>query len=408
MQKDYDLCVIGLGYIGLPTAILSAAHGLNVLGVDINSEIVKKVNEGKVHIVEPGLETLCKQVVHDGRFFAGLTAASSKIYMIVVPTPFKENKIPDISFVEAAIRSVACWLKPDDLVIIESTCPVGTTEKMLDLILALRNDLTDKIFMAYCPERVLPGDVVYELQENDRVIGGINSLSCERAAQYYSTFVKGELHFTDMRTAEMCKLTENASRDIQIAFANELSIICDKANINVWDLIQLANKHPRVNILRPGCGVGGHCIAVDPWFLVSDFPAETHLIATSRNLNLFKTSWCFSKIIECAENFRNINGRDALIGIMGLTFKENINDVRESPALEIAHKVTKALGADSVLCVEPNVEKIHGLQLADLNETCNKCDVLVFLVRHNEFSDLKLKRDKTILNFVGLNIRFFD
>lgn len=401
MNKKFDLCVIGLGYIGLPTAILSAAHGLKVLGVDIKSEIVKRVNEGKIHIVEPGLEALCEKVVGAGNLTASTETEVSPVYLIVVPTPFKENKIPDVSYVEKAVRSIIPILKPKDLVIIESTCPVGTTEKMMDLVLAIRSDLKNEILFAYCPERVLPGNVIHELVANDRVIGGINSESSERAAEYYSVFVKGDLHHTDVRTAEMCKLTENASRDVQIAFANELSIICDKAGVDVWELIRLANKHPRVNILRPGCGVGGHCIAVDPWFLVSDFPKETHLIAAARNLNLYKTEWCTDKIIESVRGYAEKFNRQPVIGLFGLTFKENINDIRESPAFEIAKNLHSRLKNTIIHLVDPHLDENSGYKLTDIPQACQDCDIIAILVKHTEFSSLKCNINAQVLNFVG-------
>ena len=263
-------CFMGLGYIGLPTAIIAAQSGIEVTGVDINPKVVELTNRGIIHIVEPGLQELCREAVETGKLKASVTPVVSDAYFIVVPTPFKGNHEPDISYVETATRSIIPLLKTGDLYVIESTSPVGTTEKMENLIFSLRPELRGKIFIAYCPERVLPGNVIHELVHNDRVIGGINPESTEKALAFYSQFVRGKLHRTNAKTAEMCKLTENSSRDVQIAFANELSLICDKAGVNVWELISLANKHPRVNILQPGPGVGGHCISVDPWFLVGD------------------------------------------------------------------------------------------------------------------------------------------
>ena len=268
---------MGLGYIGLPTAIIAAKHGIQITGVDINPQVVDMTNAGHLHIIEPGMEEMLQEVVNAGSLKASIKPEVSDAYFMVVPTPFKGNHEPDISYVEAATRMVAPFLKKGDLFVIESTSPVGTTEKMANLLYALRPELEGKIYIAYCPERVLPGNVIYELMQNDRVIGGINSESTEKAIQFYRHFVRGTLHRTNARTAEMCKLTENSSRDVQIAFANELSLICDKAGINVWELIELANKHPRVNILQPGSGVGGHCIAVDPYFLTSEFPYESQL-----------------------------------------------------------------------------------------------------------------------------------
>ena len=267
-------CFMGLGYIGLPTAIIAAKHGIEILGVDINPKVVKMTNEGRRHIVEPGMEDLLREVVEQGMLKASTKPEVCDAYFMVVPTPFKGNHEPDVSYVESATRSVIPLLKEGDLYVIESTSPVGTTEKMADIIFAVRPDLKGKIHIAYCPERVLPGNVIYELVHNDRVIGGLTPEATDKAIEFYSQFVTGQLHKTNSRTAEMCKLTENSSRDVQIAFANELSMVCEKAGINVWHLIELANKHPRVNILQPGCGVGGHCIAVDPYFITAAFPRE--------------------------------------------------------------------------------------------------------------------------------------
>lgn len=278
-------CFMGLGYIGLPTAIIAAQHGIKIIGVDINPKVVDMTNQGKLHIIEPGMQELLQEVVADGRLKASTIPEESDAYFIVVPTPFKGDHEPDISYVEAASRTVIPFLKEGDLFVIESTSPVGTTDKIQNIIFTLRPELKDKIYIAYCPERVLPGNVIYELIHNDRVIGGMNDDSTDKAIDFYSRFVQGNLHRTNCKTAEMCKLTENSSRDVQIAFANELSLICDKADINVWELINLANKHPRVNILQPGCGVGGHCIAVDPYFITADFPMESKIIATARNIN---------------------------------------------------------------------------------------------------------------------------
>ena len=279
-------CFMGLGYIGLPTAIIAAKHGVNVIGVDINPSVVEQTNAGHLHIIEPGMEDMLKDVITSGQLHASTTPEESDAYFMVVPTPFKGNHEPDVSYVEAATRAVIPYLKPGDLYVIESTSPIGTTEKMAEIIFTERPELKGKIYIAYCPERVLPGNVIYELVHNDRVIGGLNAESTDKAIEFYSQFVKGMLHKTNARTAEMCKLTENSSRDVQIAFANELSLICDKAGINVWELIRLANKHPRVNILQPGCGVGGHCIAVDPYFITADFPMESKIIATAREINI--------------------------------------------------------------------------------------------------------------------------
>ena len=286
-----EVVTIGLGYIGLPTSALIASKETFVLGVDINQKVVDTVNKGKIHIVEPDLAQIVSKVVKDGFLKASTKPTKSDVYLIVVPTPFKENHEPDISYVESATKAIIPILKEGDLYIIESTSPIGTTGNMRDLIYSDRPELKDKIYIAYCPERVLPGNVMHELVENDRVIGGINDISTQKAVEFYSLYVNGELHATNARTAEMCKLVENSSRDVQIAFANELSLICDKANINVWELIKLANKHPRVNILQPGCGVGGHCIAVDPYFITTDYPLESKIIGKAREINNYKSSW---------------------------------------------------------------------------------------------------------------------
>ena len=269
-----EVVVIGLGYIGLPTAALIAQNNIQVRGVDINSNVVDIINKGETHIVEPELDIAVSEVVDNGYLKASTTPVTANTYLIVVPTPFKSKNEPDISFVEAATKGIIPLLKEGDLYIIESTCPIGTTDKMMNLIYSERPELKDKLYIAYCPERVLPGNVMYELVHNDRVIGGVDEKSTEKAIAFYSDFIKGDLHKTNARTAEMCKLVENSSRDVQIAFANELSIICDKADINVWELIALANKHPRVNILQPGCGVGGHCIPVDLFYLSSTNPTR--------------------------------------------------------------------------------------------------------------------------------------
>ncbi|MDP5077858.1 MAG: nucleotide sugar dehydrogenase, partial [Nonlabens sp.] len=296
MNTQPEVVMIGLGYIGLPTAALIASNKVQVHGVDINQHVVDTINAGKIHIVEPSLEEAVSSAVKDGYLQAATTPVEANTYLIVVPTPFKDKNEPDISFVEAATRAVLPLLKEGDLYIIESTSPVGTTEKMMDLIYGERPELKDKLFIAYCPERVLPGNVMHELVHNDRVIGGVNEASTQKALAFYANYVQGALHPTNARTAEMCKLVENSSRDVQIAFANELSLICDKAGINVWELIELANKHPRVTILQPGCGVGGHCIAVDPYFITADFPMESQIIGKAREINNYKSFWCAEKV----------------------------------------------------------------------------------------------------------------
>lgn len=300
---------VGLGYIGLPTAAVAAHHGYQVVGVDVNPSVVETVNQGKVHIVEPDLDRVVREAVQSGSLRAVSRPEEADAFFIVVPTPFKQNHRADITYVEAATRSVIPCLRPGNLFVIESTSPVMTTERMAELIFSQRPELKGQIYIAYCPERVLPGNTLYELVHNDRVIGGIDEASTDKAIEFYSAFVQGKLHRTNARTAEMCKLTENSSRDAQIAFANELSMICDKAGINVWELIDLANKHPRVNILQPGCGVGGHCIAVDPWFIVADYPEQAQLIKRARETNDYKADWCANKVLDACHAFVERNGR---------------------------------------------------------------------------------------------------
>ena len=395
-------CFMGLGYIGLPTAIIAAKHGIEVVGVDINPEVVALTNQGKLHIIEPGMEEYLQEVVEKGSLKASLKPEVSEAYFMVVPTPFKGNHEPDISYVEAATRAVLPLLKENDLYVIESTSPVGTTEKMMNLIYTERPELRDKIYIAYCPERVLPGNVIYELVHNDRVIGGINEESTTKAIAFYSQFVQGTLHRTNARTAEMCKLTENSSRDVQIAFANELSLICDKAGINVWELINLANKHPRVNILQPGCGVGGHCIAVDPYFITAEFPMESKIIADAREINNYKAFWCAEKVKTEMLKFELRFHRKPTIAMMGLAFKPNIDDLRESPAKYITTKVMQSCSNADILVVEPNVMEHKVFKLTNYVEAFEKADIVVMLVAHDEFKKLPWKANKVILDFCGI------
>lgn len=395
-------CFMGLGYIGLPTAIIAAEHGIDVVGVDINPQVVEMTNKGLIHIVEPGLQELCQQVVASGHLKASVKPEVSDVYLIVVPTPFKGNHEPDISYVETATRSTIPLLKEGDLFVIESTSPVGTTNKMTELIFSLRPELKGKIYIAYCPERVLPGNVIYELVHNDRVIGGIDPESTGKAIEFYSRFVKGTLHKTNAKTAEMCKLTENSSRDVQIAFANELSLICDKAGINIWELIELANKHPRVNILQPGSGVGGHCIAVDPYFITAEFPYESQLIAKAREINNYKAFWCAEKIENAMLKFELKHHRQPIVAMMGLAFKPNIDDLRESPAKYITTKVMQSHNNADILVVEPNVQEHKVFKLTDYREAYEKADIVAFLVAHDPFKELVYNPKKIILDFAGV------
>jgi len=398
-----EVVTIGLGYIGLPTSALIASHGTNVLGVDINQSVVDTINQGKIHIIEPDLDAIVSKAVSNGFFKASIKPSSAKVYLIVVPTPFKGNNEPDISFVEAATKGIIPLLKKGDLYIIESTSPIGTTDKMRKLIFASRPELIGHIHIAYCPERVLPGNVMHELVENDRVIGGIDEASTQKAILFYSKYVKGELHATNARTAEMCKLVENSSRDVQIAFANELSLICDKADINVWELINLANKHPRVNILQPGCGVGGHCIAVDPYFIVSDYPMESKIIGMAREVNNYKSFWCVEKIQNEKLKFELKHGRKPKTALMGLAFKPNIDDLRESPAKYIAQKVLQNSNNEEHFLAEPNLKEHKVFKLTNYNEAAEKADIIVFLVAHKEFKNLEISKDKVVLDFPGIN-----
>ena len=393
---------MGLGYIGLPTAIIAAKHGIEIIGVDINPQVVEMTNAGHLHIVEPGIEEMLQEVISMGMLKASTTPEVSDAYFIVVPTPFKGNHVPDTTYVESATRTVLPYLKEGDLFVIESTSPVGTTEQMASLIFTERPELKGKVFIAYCPERVLPGNVIYELVNNDRVIGGIDEASTRKAQDFYRHFVKGELHATNSKTAEMCKLTENSCRDSQIAFANELSIICDKAGINVWELIELANKHPRVNILQPGCGVGGHCIAVDPYFISSAFPAEARMISLARDVNNYKADWCAEKVQNAMLRFEIEKKRVPIVAMMGLAFKPDIDDLRESPAKYIVTKVMQSYSNSSILVVEPNIKEHRVFKLTDYRQAYEQADIVVFLTGHTPFKQLPWSDEKIILDFCGI------
>jgi UDP-N-acetyl-D-mannosaminuronic acid dehydrogenase len=402
MQQP-EVVMIGLGYIGLPTAALIASNNVHVHGVDINQKVVDTINAGKIHIMEPSLDEAVASAVKAGYLKASTQTVEANAYIIVVPTPFKDKNEPDISFVEAATKGVIPLLKKGDLYIIESTSPVGTTEKMMQLIYTERPELKGQIFIAYCPERVLPGNVMHELVHSDRVIGGVDEASTEKAVAFYSNYVKGNLHATNARTAEMCKLVENSSRDVQIAFANELSLICDKAGINVWKLIELANKHPRVTILQPGCGVGGHCIAVDPYFITSDFPMESQIIGKAREINNYKSFWCAEKVKTAKLDFQLKHGHKPSIAIMGLAFKPNIDDLRESPAKYIAQKVLQDANDEEYYIVEPNIKDHKVFKITDYKTAFAKADIIVYLVAHKEFQELPKDTDKLILDFCGVN-----
>ncbi len=393
------ISTIGMGYIGLPTAAAFASAGKKVIGVDINQAVVDTINQGKIHIVEPDLDDVVKTAVATGHLRATTVPEAADAFLIAVPTPFKGDHEPDVSYVEAAVRSIAPVLKQGDLVILESTSPVGTTEDVAQWLSEERPDLVPPPFnvqnpvlninLAYCPERVLPGKIMQELVNNDRVIGGITPRCSERAIELYQTFVKGECIPTTARTAEMCKLTENSFRDVNIAFANELSMICDKLDINVWELIKLANRHPRVNILQPGPGVGGHCIAVDPWFIVNKTPEEAQLVHTARKINDYKPKWIINKAKKIIAETN-----DPIIACFGLTFKANIDDLRESPAIEIVRKLIKC-NYGELLIVEPYISSLPEslniettIKLLPAKQALEKANIAIILVDHQEFSQI--------------------
>ncbi|MCS0404236.1 UDP-N-acetyl-D-mannosamine dehydrogenase [Vibrio diabolicus] len=401
------ISVIGLGYIGLPTAAMFASRKKKVIGVDVNQHAVDTINQGKIHIVEPDLDMIVSAAVSEGYLKATTTPEPADAFLIAVPTPFlpcKEGEVPapDLSYIEAASKAIAPVLKKGDLVILESTSPVGATEQMAAWLAEARDDLTfpqthgeqADVNIAHCPERVLPGHVVRELVENDRVIGGMSTRCSERSVELYRIFVQGECVVTNARTAEMAKLTENSSRDVQIAFANELSIICDKLDINVWELIALANRHPRVNILQPGPGVGGHCIAVDPWFIVSKTPEEAQIIHTARKVNDGKPEWVINKVKLAIAEFLQANpdktAREVTVACYGLAFKPDIDDLRESPAMAITQKIAE-MHAGRVVAVEPNIdsipEKLKRVELVDFEVAPKEADIQVLLVDHKNFKD---------------------
>lgn len=412
MQQFKQICVIGLGYIGLPTAATFAAHGVKVTGVDVNQHAVDMINQGKVHIVEPDLDALVKDVVEKGMLSAQTTPVAADAYIVAVPTPFKDDHEPDLKYIEAAAKALAPYLTQGNLVILESTSPVGATEQMAAWLSEARLDLSfpqqvgeqADILIAHCPERVLPGKVLQELISNDRIIGGMTQRCSTASSDLYKTFVKGSCVETNARTAEMCKLTENSFRDVNIAFANELSIICDKLDINVWELVALANRHPRVNILQPGPGVGGHCIAVDPWFIVSKTPEQARLIRTAREVNDAKPEWVIDQVkIKIAE-FLQANPektiKDVTVACYGLAFKPDIDDLRESPALEITKKLAEQ--GLNILAIEPNIEKLpaklpENVKLINLSEN-QTADIHLILVDHREFK--KNERLSSLANII--------
>lgn len=398
------ISVVGLGYIGLPTAAVFASRKKQVIGVDVNQNAVDIINRGQIHIVEPDLDMVVHAAVTEGYLRATTRPEPADAFLIAVPTPFKGDHEPDLSYIESASKSIAPVLKKGDLVILESTSPVGATEQMAAWLAEVRPDLSfpqthgenSDIRIAHCPERVLPGHVLHELVQNDRVIGGMTPKCSALAISLYKIFVQGECIVTNARTAEMCKLTENSSRDVSIAFANELSMICDKLDINVWELIRLANRHPRVNILQPGPGVGGHCIAVDPWFIVSKTPEQAHLIRTAREVNDSKPQWVIEKVKQAVTQFIKAHpektAREVTIACFGLAFKSDIDDLRESPALAITQQISE-IHTGRVLAVEPNISELPSrlagkLNFADIETALSETDVLVLLVDHKEFKEI--------------------
>lgn len=396
-----NVSVIGLGYIGLPTAAVLASRGVNVLGVDVNPNTVDTVNQGKIHIIEPDLDIVVRSVVQTENLRATTTPEPSDAFLIAVPTPILDNKQPDLSYVEAAAKAIAPVLEKGNLVVVESTSPVGTTEMVAEWLKHARPDLcfpcdsTDQadIHIAHCPERVLPGYVLQELVSNDRIIGGLSKACSQRAVELYKIFVRGDCITTNARTAEMSKLTENSFRDVNIAYANELSVICDKLKINVWELIRLANRHPRVNVLSPGPGVGGHCIAIDPWFIVDSCPEEAKLILQARLTNDAKPHYVVDKVTRHAEEFKA-----PVIACLGVTYKPDIDDMRESPALQIVQELAAHYG-NKMYVVEPNIHALPedlvraGVELMPLDSAVEGANIIVALVNHKEFADI----DKTQL-----------
>lgn len=405
-MQTKTVCVIGLGYIGLPTAALLAGKGYQVIGVDVNPRTVEIINQGQIHIVEPDLDAFVRSAVSSGKLKAQIEPANADIFMVCVPTPLSDMgdgiPQPDISYVESAVKSIAPYLKSGNSVILESTSPVGTTAEITQVLSGLGVDIS-QIHIAYCPERVLPGKIMTELVENDRVVGGINSAASEAISEFYKTFVRGEVIQTDAATAEMCKLAENSYRDVNIAYANELSLICANAGINVTKLIELANRHPRVNILTPGVGVGGHCIAVDPWFVVAKDPASARLIHAARNVNDYKTEWVIAQVTDTISSLQKSLKRKPRVACFGLAFKPDIDDLRESPALLVAEKIAKT--ECELLVVEPNIEDHTSFTLCSLSKAYDSADLLVFLVRHRQFVDLVKRANfgsKTVLDYCGL------
>ena len=397
------VAVIGLGYIGLPTAALIASKGVKVVGVDVNQHVVNIINDGKIHIVEPDLDILVQSSVQNGNLRATTETEKADIFIVAVPTPFQYDHKPDLSYIKSAAKAIAPVLEKGNIVILESTSPVGTTEKLMEWMSEERPDISFPEFgasskvdvaLAHCPERVLPGNVICELVENDRIIGGMTTQCAEKAREFYNIFIKGDCLITDSRTAELSKLVENSFRDVNIAFANELSLICDKLNLNVWELIKFANHHPRVNILQPGPGVGGHCIAVDPWFIIDSAPDQAKIIKLARLVNDEKPYFVINKVNQAVSNISKDVSKLS-IACLGLSFKPDIDDLRESPALEIAKQVSE-MGFEKQYIVEPNIKDLPDefnsqfTELVELEEAVALSDILILLVDHLPFKEINL------------------
>ncbi len=398
MESFNSICVMGLGYIGLPTASFLATKGYSVTGIDVSEKVVNTINNGEIHIVEPDLDVLVKSAVNSGNLKASLNPVEADVFVIAVPTPFTDNRQPDLSYVEAATKAIAPLVKPGNLIILESTSPVGTTEHIATLLCEAGHDVDNDIYIAHCPERVLPGRILIELVQNDRIIGGINPASTQKAIEFYLQFVSGEVLGTNARTAELSKLTENSFRDVNIAFANELSMICEQENIDTWELISLANRHPRVNILQPGPGVGGHCIAVDPWFIIARAGDQARLIRTAREVNDSKPDWVINKVKEKAEKFKR-----PVIACLGLAFKADVDDLRESPAMDIVKQLREADIADILIC-EPNLNSHDEFELSSLADSIERADIVLLLVDHKPFKQLSAAQlsDKIVIDTRGI------
>jgi UDP-N-acetyl-D-mannosaminuronic acid dehydrogenase len=400
-MNNKKICVIGLGYIGLPTAALLANRNYEVHGVDVVQSTVDTINDGNIHIVEPDLDTFVRAAVNSGKLKADTKPTEADIFIIAVPTPFHEGYVPNIDYVVSATKAIAPFVKEGNIVILESTSPVGTTDKVEEVLKDEGVD-TSKLYIAHCPERVLPGHIMRELVENDRIVGGTTKEATAKTVEFYNTFVSGEVLSTTARTAEMAKLTENSFRDTNIAFANELSILCDKFDIDVWELISLTNRHPRVNVLQPGAGVGGHCIAVDPWFIVHAGGDDAKIIRTAREINTYKTQWSIEKIKNAALEFEKEHGRKAKVACMGLAFKPDIDDLREAPALFIAQSL-KAQGLE-ILAVEPNIPTHKDFKIYEYDKAINEADIIVYLVGHKEFKGIKIF-GKEVIDFCGITTK---